>query len=113
MAREAVPLKTRIQEGYRVAPTGCWEWAGTKDSKGYGVLKVYRDGGKKTIKAHRVSWTVHRGPIPDSTSYHGTMVLHNCDNPSCINPRHLRLGTAKDNAIDREVRGRSNRRSSR
>lgn len=82
----------------------CWLWTGTRLKSGYGVLKVYP---RKMLKAHRVSWFLHNGPIPASNAYHGTMVLHSCDNPQCVNPKHLRLGTAADNARDRKERGRS------
>jgi hypothetical protein len=76
---------------------GCWEWAGALVN-GYGSFDHK--------KAHRVSWEMHFGPIPKSTGAHGTCVLHRCDNPSCVNPRHLFLGSNRDNAIDRERKGR-------
>jgi hypothetical protein len=53
------------------------------------------------VLAHRVSWAIHNGPIPD-----GLLVLHRCDNPACVRPDHLFLGTDKDNAADREKKGR-------
>ena len=95
------PLRERFHSNVRKT-RGCWFWTGAKDQRGYGVLKVW----PKMIKAHRISWTLFRGEIPKGSGYHGTMVIHSCDNPACVNPRHLRLGTALDNAIDREVRGR-------
>ena len=61
--------------------------------------QVYFD--KKTQSAHRVSWQIHNGKIPE-----GMCVLHHCDNPICVNPSHLYLGTYADNAKDREFRGR-------
>lgn len=69
---------------------------------GYGIL--YHKG--KTLYAHRVSWELNRGPIPE-----GLWVLHNCpggDNPACVDPAHLWLGTASDNSKDRDAKGRGN-----
>jgi len=77
---------------------GCWEWLANKNKKGYGRLWV--DG--RNVFAHRVSWVIHRGPVIDE--WH---VLHRCDNPSCVNPKHLFLGTLADNIIDRCRKGRS------
>jgi hypothetical protein len=80
----------------RSKPDGCWEWqAGT--ARGYGWL--IRNG--KTAYAHRVSWEFHNGPIPD-----GLYVLHQCDNPLCANPKHLFLGTQRDNMLDMIAKGR-------
>jgi len=70
---------------------GCWIWKGLLDRIGYGWFTL----GKEDFKAHRVSYTVFKGEIPD-----GMLVLHTCDNPSCCNPEHLWLGTQKDNMKD-------------
>lgn len=75
----------------------CWNWTGATQAFGYGCI-----GAKGRIKsAHRVSYEMAKGPIPD-----GICVLHKCDNPKCVNPKHLFAGTKKDNAIDRSSKGR-------
>jgi hypothetical protein len=73
----------------------CWEWIGYKRGNGYGGVSLL---GKKEY-AHRVSWELAHGPIQ-----HGLFVLHKCDNPTCVNPAHLYLGTQADNIHDREER---------
>lgn len=70
---------------------GCWEWSGHRDKNGYGTLAI----SSRPVGAHRVSWTINYGPIPD-----GLCVLHRCDNPPCVRPDHLFLGTSQDNTID-------------
>lgn len=79
---------------------GCWLWISTVDRCGYGKLSV----NYKTKLAHRISWEIHHGPIPA-----GRCVLHNCDNPGCVNPRHLFLGSVADNMRDMSVKGRTPR----
>lgn len=78
-------------------PTGCWIWTGTINIWGYG--SIYIDG--KTRGAHRISYQIANGSF--DYNFH---VCHTCDNPACVNPDHLWLGTAKDNAIDRVLKGR-------
>jgi len=75
----------------------CMVWSGYKNPGGYGQATL---GGKRVL-AHRMSFAVHKGDIPK-----GMMVLHACDNPGCINPDHLFLGTAKDNDSDCRMKGR-------
>lgn len=84
----------------------CMVWNGTRDVQGYGVIYGLGERSKKTgapkgSLAHRVSYTVHKGPIPD-----GLCVCHHCDNPPCINPLHLFLGTRADNNRDCVQKGR-------
>ena len=80
----------------------CWIWDAVVDSSGYGFLKG--EGGKhaKNISAHRYSYTLHHGPIPD-----GLVVMHSCDNRRCVNPDHLSVGTHKDNTQDMISKGRA------
>jgi hypothetical protein len=85
----------------------CWLWTGAKTHGGYGVLNSGR--GNSIVRAHRLSWEIHNGPIPE-----GMDMCHTCDNPSCVNPSHLFLGTPHDNAVDmiakgRDLEGRKNR----
>lgn len=77
----------------------CWVWGGCKNQKGYGE---FRDGDKRRILAHRFSWQEAGGSEPPA----GLCVLHRCDNPTCVNPRHLFLGTRTDNNRDMRTKGR-------
>ena len=78
----------------------CWLWTGATGSAGYGVLGL---GGRGTGNeyAHRISYRLHYGPIPNNL-----FVLHSCDNPPCVNPKHLSLGTHLDNMQQSKARGR-------
>lgn len=81
---------------------GCWTWLGAKDRDGYGQ---FRYTPKFQGKAHRFAYEVFRGPITK-----GLSVLHTCDNPSCVNPSHLYVGTNSDNMQDRSRRDRYDQR---
>jgi hypothetical protein len=71
--------------------SGCWLWVGAYKGKGYGHMG--HDGAN--IAAHRLSYEIHHGPIPN-----GMLVCHRCDTPECVNPDHLWLGTHQDNLLD-------------
>ena len=83
-------------------PDDCWEWTAAKNRFGYGQIRI----SGKTVLAHRASWELANGSIPKGRGYHGTCVLHHCDNKTCVNPKHLFLGTQADNIHDMERKGR-------
>ena len=91
--------RTRVEkfhQSYTVTNAGCWEFK--PDHTGYG--RFYYD--YTTDRAHRASWEIHNGAIPE-----GMLVRHKCDNPPCANPEHLELGTEADNAKDAVKRRRT------
>lgn len=78
---------------------GCWIWKGSKSRNGYGRFSLFA----KEFYAHRASYEIHVGPIPS-----GFIVLHSCDNPTCVNPDHLKAGTTQDNIEDKVGKLRHN-----
>lgn len=105
MARRSpplIPFGTRFWA--KVDRSGeCWEWIGKPTTHGYGRLERAPQGQRRgaPVYAHRASWELHYGPIPE-----GLNVLHHCDNPPCVRPTHLFLGTHLDNMADMFAKGR-------
>jgi hypothetical protein len=105
--KELLRFMAKVQRG-----DGCWLWTAAKDSKGYGRFSLggsHTPEGKRRnsmVAAHRFSYESVHGPIPSGPGFHGYCVLHRCDNPSCVRPDHLFLGTNKDNVQDMDRKGR-------
>lgn len=100
---ERIPLAVRFwrKVDKSAGPDGCWLWTGAR-SGDYGQIRV----GRRKAKSSRVAWVLSHGPIPEGVGFHGTCVLHSCDNPLCVNPAHLHLGSQADNGRDASTRRR-------
>jgi hypothetical protein len=103
--RSGRPIQTlgQLLDHYTVAASGCWEWTGTKNAGGYGIVCLMIDGKPNTMPAPRLQWMRLRGKPRE-----GHDICHSCDNPACINPDHLREGTPRDNIHDMIAKGRHN-----
>jgi len=94
-----VDYEVRFWMNVRCQDSGCWEWSKCRHPEGYGEFWAGR-----RFRTHRYSWQMHFGDIPD-----GMFVCHHCDNPPCVNPAHLFLGTHQDNMRDMIAKGRRNK----
>lgn len=106
MTRRKGPLPKPINERFwakvkKCGPDDCWPWLASRNKDGYGRIGIGGHYGTMLL-AHRVSWELNIGAIPD-----GLHVLHRCDNPKCVNPKHLFLGSQTDNMADKAEKGRA------
>lgn len=94
-------LLERFNENYSICKdTGCWDWTGCFAVSGYGRMMF----NYQNYRAHRLSYILHNGEIPDEM-----IICHKCDNKKCVNPEHLFIGTILDNVKDRVQKGRTAR----
>lgn len=95
------PLEDRFWPKVAVASDDeCWTWQANRNNHGYGLIRL--GGTARKVLAHRAVYEMRCGPIPD-----GMVVLHRCDNPRCVNPAHLLLGTMRQNTADMYAKGRA------
>lgn len=95
------PPEYRFKMQYKVAKNGCWEWIGGKDPDGYGTFRGEHLG-QSFKRAHRWSWAYHNNQKVPA----GASVCHSCDNPACVNPEHLWVGSTLENQRDKWAKGR-------
>lgn len=89
----------KLKKHYQISDKGCWEWTGSIDQNGYGVMNI----AKKHKRAHRISYECFYGKIPENS-----FICHHCDNRKCINPEHIYCGDSETNSKDMDDRKRRN-----
>lgn len=92
-------IECKVKDNITIDDNDCWNFTGCKNKKGYGKVRY----NNKTFKTHRVMYESVHGPAPVDKPH----ALHSCDNPSCVNPSHLRWGSHQENMDDRSERNRS------
>lgn len=97
-------LAQKFTRMYEPSKNGCWLWTGRINNDGYGAIRAPGGRTSKVLRAHRVSYTLYKGDIPLSAC-----VLHKCDNPACVNPDHLWLGSHTENMQDKVAKGRQSK----
>lgn len=92
-------IRTRFDAKYVPVPSGCWQWTASTARRGYGQMGITKP--KRNEKAHRISYALNVADIPPDR-----VIMHTCDNPGCVNPQHLRMGTQIENLADRDAKNR-------
>lgn len=99
-AKQILLFWKKVKKG--VSENDCWEWNAALDNRGYGKFQ-------NNLRSHRISYYLHNGFIPKFDKNTKSIIMHKCDNPKCVNPNHLTLGSLADNMLDAKIKGRTPR----